>query len=516
MYDLSKGKGTKPQLRNQGTDLSLLIEQIPLSIAMFDCEMRYVAASNRWKEAYKIPNDVNIIGRSHYDVFPEIPERWKEVHRRGLAGESLSADEDRFERADGSVQWDKWTMEPWYTLDGRVGGIVVATENVTERVLARLALQESDRRKDKFLALLAHELRNPLASIRYAAQVLRLTGTDKPVLSRAGGIIDKQVEQLARLVDDLLDTSRISSGRIRLQKKILDVAEVIRQAVEMNQPFIDAREQNLNVTLPSKTVHLEGDFTRLVQVIGNLINNAAKYTGNGGTISVTLEQGDGTSDTRNKMVIRVRDNGRGIDPGALSKLFDIFYQESRNLDHSDGGLGLGLSLVKSLVEMHGGWVKAHSAGLGTGSEFTVGLPCLPQAQRISHEDAGGSLQAIDRHRVLLVEDNIDVADSMTLLLKIYGQEVTIARNGREAVEIALQDRPDLVLMDIGLPNVDGYQACRAMRNGGLTDTLIVAVTGYGQESDKRKAEEAGFDQHMTKPLESPTLMRLLASLPATH
>jgi signal transduction histidine kinase/CheY-like chemotaxis protein len=483
---------------------------------MFDSEMRYLAASNRWREAYKIPNDVNIIGCSHYQIFPEIPERWKEVHRRGLAGESLRADEDRFERADGSVQWDKWTIEPWYNLDGRVGGIVVATEDVTERVLAKMALQESDRRKDRFLALLAHELRNPLAAIRNAAQVFCQIGTVEPALNHAGSIIDQQVEQLARMVDDLMDISRISSGRIRLRKGIVDLAEVIKRAVEMNQPFIGAREQKLKVMLPSNAVCLEGDFTRLVQVIGNLINNAAKYTGNSGSISVIMEQSEGRSDTGNSVLIRVRDNGRGIASRSLDKLFDIFYQENGNLDRTEGGLGIGLSLVKSLVEMHAGWVKAHSAGLGAGSEFTVCLPCLPQEPLISHEYVDSSMQVIGCHRILLVEDNIDVADSMTLLLKIYGQEVTIARNGQEAVEMALRERPDVVLMDIGLPYVDGYQACRAMRSEGLTDTLIVAVTGYGQEADKQKAAEAGFDQHMTKPLESPALIKLLASVPSTH
>jgi PAS domain S-box-containing protein len=513
---MSQDKIDARKLRGKDTDLSLLIQQVPVSIAMFDREMRYLAASNRWKLDYNIPMGIGIIGRSHYEIFPEIPERWKEVHRRGLAGESISADEDPFERADGSTQWVKWDLQPWYNLEGHVGGILIAAEDVTERVLAKMALQESDRRKNEFLAVLAHELRNPLASIRYAAQVLRLIGTDEAVLNRVGSIIDQQVGQLARLVDDLLDISRISSGRIRLQKKILDVAEVIRQAIEMNRLFLDAREQYLNVTMPSKTVHLEGDFARLVQVVGNLINNAAKYTGHGGTISVTTEQGDGRPDTKDTVLIRVRDNGRGIDPKSLKTLCDIFYQESRNLDRSDGGLGLGLSLVKSLVELHGGWVEARSAGLGAGSEFTVCLPCLPQEPPVAHEDADRSLRTIGRHRILLVEDNIDVADSMTLLLKLYGQEVTLARNGQEAVEMALRERPDAVLMDIGLPFVDGYQACRAMRSEGLTDLLIVAVTGYGQESDKQKAAEAGFDQHMTKPLEAQAIMQLLASLPAMH
>jgi len=516
IYDLYKGAGDILKLRDHATDLYLLIQQIPLGIAMFDREMRYVAASNRWKKDYKIPGDVNIIGRLHYEIFPEIPERWKEVHRRGLAGESLSADEDPFERADGSTQWVKWDIQPWYRLDGGVGGIVIAAENVTERVIARLALEESDRRKDEFLALLAHELRNPLASIRYATQVFHQIGTNEPALHRAGGIIERQIEQLVRMVDDLLDISRISRGRIRLDKKTLDLADVVRQAAEMNEAFIDAREQTLNITLPSKTIRLEGDFTRLTQVVGNLINNAAKYTGHGGTISVTVEHGEARSDAGDSVLIRVRDNGRGIVSGSLARLFDIFYQENRHPDRSDGGLGIGLSLVKSLVELHGGSVKAHSAGLGAGSEFTVCLPCRPQEPSISPGDTGSLSRSFDCHRILLVEDNVDVADSMTLLLRLYGQEVTVARNGQQAVDIAVRMQPDLVLMDIGLPDIDGYQACRAMRGAGLTDTLIVAVTGYGQEADKLKAEEAGFDQHLTKPPEPVALKNLLVSLRSTH
>jgi PAS domain S-box-containing protein len=641
MHEKLKRKRTKHKLHDSDEELRLFIHQAPASIAMFDREMRYLAASNRWKQDYKIPEDINIIGRSHYEIFPEIPERWKEVHRRGLAGEVLSADEDPFERSDGSTQWVKWEMHPWFDNDGHVGGVFIAAEEVTERVLAKkalqesradltraqavgqigswrldvtrnvltwsdenyrifgvpkgtpltyetflesvhhedreyvkimweaglrgepydiehriiavgqvkwvrekaylefndagellggfgitqditsrkqaeLALQEADRHKDEFLAMLAHELRNPLASIRSAAQVLRLTGSQEPALDRASGIIEKQIHQLAHLVDDLLDISRICSGKIQLQKEIVDLSEVIRQAVETNQSLIEARDHKMSLTLPSKTVCVEGDFTRLVQVVGNLLNNAAKYTGHGGMISVSVEQGDGSSDTRNKVLIRVHDNGRGIDPESLMSLFGMFYQVKRNLDRSEGGLGIGLSLVKSLVEMHGGWVTAHSAGLGMGSEFTVCLPCLPEKPLRSFVEVSSPMQAVNRRRILLVEDNLDVADSMSYLLTIYGHEVLIAHNGKEAVEIALQERPAVVLMDIGLPCMDGYQACRAMRNEGLTDILIVAVTGYGQESDRQKAEEAGFDRHMIKPLDMQAITELLACLPPKH
>jgi PAS domain S-box-containing protein len=642
MHNKLEHKHAKQKLSDRDEHLRLFIQQAPATIAMFDREMRYLAASNRWKQDYKIPEDINIIGRSHYEVFPEIPDRWKEVHRRGLAGESISADEDPFERSDGNTQWVKWEMHPWLDIDGHVGGLFIATEDVTERVLAKKALQESradlnraqvvgqigswrlnvtrnvltwsdetyrifgvpkgtpliyetflgivhpedreyvgmmweaglrgdpydiehrivadgqvkwvrekaylefndanellggfgiaqditsrkqaelaleeaDRRKDEFLAMLAHELRNPLASIRAAAQVLRLPGSKEPVLERTSGIIEKQVHQLAHLVDDLLDISRICSGKIQLQKEVLDLAEIIREAVETNQPLIEAREHKLNLTLPSKLVHVEGDFTRLVQVVGNLVNNAAKYTGHGGMISVTVKQGDGSPDSKNNSVlVQVRDNGRGIDPTSLKSLFDMFYQVNSNLDRSESGLGIGLSLVKSLVEMHGGWVKARSAGLGTGSEFTVCLPCLPEKPLISYVEVSSQEQAVDPQRILLVEDNLDVADSMSLLLTIYGHEVLIAHNGREAVEIARRERPAIVLMDIGLPCMDGYQSCRAMRNAGLTDTLIVAVTGYGQERDKQKAEESGFDRYLIKPLDPQAITDLLACLPAKH
>ena len=638
MHDTSTLQARERALRDSDEELRIFIQQAPASIAMFDREMRYLAASNRWRQDYKIPENINIIGRSHYEIFPEIPERWKEMHRRGLGGESLSADEDPFERADGSTQWVKWELHPWFDTDGRVGGLFIAAEEVTERVLAKkalqesrsdlnraqavgqigswrldtarnvlsgsdeyyrilglpkgkpltyeallmfvhpedrepvkrmwnaalggepfnsehrlivhgkvkwvreeaylesdeaddvlgafgitqditsrkhaeLALQEADRHKDEFLALLAHELRNPLAAIFNAAQVLRVIGTKEAALDRASSIIDRQVHQLAHLVDDLLDISRISSGKIKLKEETFDLSEVIGQAVEVNQHFIDAREQRLNVTLPSKAVRVKGDYTRLAQVVSNLINNAAKYTGNGGTISVTVEQGNGSAGDRSHVLIRVRDNGRGIEPTSLTSLFDMFYQACGNGDPCEGGLGLGLSLVKSLVEMHGGWVKAHSAGLGAGSEFTVCLPCLPQDPQISRDDRASSLHTVGCHRILLVEDNIDVADSMVLLLKIYGQEVTVARDGREAVELALRERPDVILMDIGLPYVDGIEACRAIRSEGLIETVIVAVTGYGQETDRKKAETAGFDRHMTKPLKPQDLMTFLDSLP---
>ena len=324
---------------------------------------------------------------------------------------------------------------------------------------------------------------------------------------RANDMIGRQVQQLIRLVDDLLDVSRVSRGKITLQKEPVDMVAVVRQAIETSQPFISARQHQLRVKLPSQAIRVEGDATRLIQVVSNMLNNAAKYTDEGGTLAVTAEQ------VGCDVAIRVRDNGRGIDPAALPSLFDLFYQVDRNLDRSDGGLGIGLSLVKSLVEMHGGYVEVHSAGLGKGSEFIIHLPCLPEEVSTQPEKASGIAAKPARgQRILLVDDNLDVADSMVMLLTILGHDVLVSHDGRQAVEMALRERPAVVLLDIGLPGMDGYQACRAMRNGGLTDTLIVALTGYGQEDDRRKAADAGFDKHMPKPVDTQVLEDLLASL----
>jgi PAS domain S-box-containing protein len=409
--------------------------------------------------------------------------------------------------ANGQVKWVREKAYLELDATGKLLGGFGITQDTTGRKLAELALQEANHRKDEFLAMLAHELRNPLASIYNAVHIVHLTAPQNPTLKRANDMIGRQAQQLIRLVDDLLDVSRVSRGKITLRKEPLDMASVIRQAIETSQPLIAARQHQLRVKWPPQAIRVEGDATRLIQVVSNVLNNAAKYTDEGGTLAVTAEQ------VGNEAVIRVRDNGRGIDPVALNSLFELFYQVDRNLDRSDGGLGIGLSLVKSLVDMHGGYIEAHSAGLGKGSEFIIHLPCLPEEASIQPEVAGIPVKPARGQRILLVDDNRDVADSMVMLLTILGHDVLVSHDGRQAVEMALRERPAVVLLDIGLPGMDGYQACRAMRNGGLTDTLIVAMTGYGQEDDRRKAEEAGFDKHMPKPVDTQVLEDLLASLP---
>ena len=379
------------------------------------------------------------------------------------------------------------------------------SRDVTEQRQAEEALKEADRRKDEFLAMLSHELRNPLAPIRNSVDIFRLIGSNEPALVAGSDMIERQVMHMVRLVDDLLDVSRVSRGKIQLRKEPIDLVAAVEQAIETSQPLISARRHELTVSLPEGPVRVEGDFTRLAQVVLNLLNNAAKYTEPRGKILLTVLK------EHDLAVIRVRDNGRGIDSVALKSLFDLFYQADRNLDRSDGGLGIGLSLVKSLVQMHGGTVEAHSAGRGKGSEFVVSLPCIADIEaKPPTETIVAPAKAGRAVRILVVDDNLDSANSMALLLRLEGHEVLTAHDGKQAVEISLRERPDVVLLDIGLPELNGYQVCEAMRAAGLTETLIVAMTGYGQKEDRRLSMEAGFDDFQVKPVDLRAIRELLA------
>lgn len=388
-------------------------------------------------------------------------------------------------------------------------------DTLEQRVNERTeALKESDRRKDEFLAMLAHELRNPLAPIRNAVQILRTPDQPEPSLNAARDMIDRQVNHLVRLVDDLLDVSRVSYGKIRLQKAPHDLSAVVLRGVEISRPLIEARRHQLTVTLSPEPMWVEADFTRMAQVVNNLLDNAAKYTGEGGNIWLTAEKASGGDHGPIEAVIRVRDNGRGIDSSALRRLFDLFFQVDHNLDGgSVGGLGVGLALVKRLAEMHGGRVEAYSAGRGAGSEFVVRLPLAAEGPSPGLTDAPSptvsAKKAAGGLRILVVDDNRDSADSLAMVLEAEGHEVLTAYDGKQAVQIALRERPAVVFLDIGMPFLNGYQACQAMREGGLTDSLIVAMTGYGQDEDRRRSQEARFDAHQVKPVDLRVIQTLL-------
>ena len=367
-------------------------------------------------------------------------------------------------------------------------------------------IREADRCKGVFLAMLGHELRNPLAPILNALHLMRLPNIDRAEIDQARDIAEWQARHLARLVDDLLDVSRINSGKIELRKGRVDLREAVSRAVETARPLIESRRHSLSVTVPDDPLPLEADAARLEQVLSNLLNNSAKYTEPGGQISLTVERDAG------EFVIKVRDNGIGIDPELLPRVFDLFTQADQSLDRSQGGLGIGLTLVRRLVEMHGGSVSASSAGIGKGSEFVVRLPGLdvavteePQPGLEASKVKGRSL------RVLVVDDNIQSADSLARIVRLWGHDTRMANTGTEAPEIAQTFLPDVVLLDIGLPGMDGYAVARLLRAiPALNNVVLVAITGYGHEEDRRRSQEAGFDMHLVKPFDLDDLEKRLA------
>jgi signal transduction histidine kinase/DNA-binding response OmpR family regulator len=369
-------------------------------------------------------------------------------------------------------------------------------------------IQETDRRKDEFLAMLAHELRNPLAPIRNAVQVMRVLSSDDDRLRNARDLIERQVRHMTRLVDDLLDVSRITRGKIQLRPERLDAAVAVANAVETSRPLIESRRHELSLQLPSEPLQIKADPARLAQVLSNLLNNAAKYTPEGGRIWLAVEREGGYA------VFRVRDNGTGIPPQILPHIFDLFTQADQSLDRAHGGLGIGLTLVRRLIEMQHGTVTAFSAGPGQGSEFVVRLPALPTEQPPAPADNGATVPHASAKgcRVLVVDDHVDAAASLAMLLRLYGHEVRTASDGPSALEEARSFRPEVVLLDIGLPGMDGYEVARRLRKEIPDDHItLAALTGYGQDRDRSRSQEAGFDHHLVKPVDPEALQRLLTS-----
>jgi CheY-like chemotaxis protein/two-component sensor histidine kinase len=372
-------------------------------------------------------------------------------------------------------------------------------------------LKEADRRKDEFLATLAHELRNPLAPIRNALEVIRIAGDDQQAVCQARGTMERQLEQMIRLVDDLLDVARITRGTIELRKERVDVTTIVKNAVETSQPQFDQVGQRLRLNLPQEPIYVDADPIRMSQVFANLLNNAAKYTEPRGRIELTVQRED------TNVVVSVKDNGIGIPKPKLDEIFDMFAQVDRSLERAHGGLGIGLTIVKCLVEMHGGTVEAHSEGHGRGSEFIVRQPIAvgPAEGNAPPTTEEESFPPIPSRRILVVDDNSDAASSLGMLLKLLGHDTQVAHEGEQALEIAASYQPEIVLLDIGMPKISGYDVCRRMRELPTgNDMIIVAVTGWGQEADRQKSVEATFDGHMVKPVEPLELLKLLASLQA--
>jgi PAS domain S-box-containing protein len=396
--------------------------------------------------------------------------------------------------------------------NGEVEAVAGTTRDVTERkaLEGRLLgqaeqLTEADRRKDEFLATLAHELRNPLAPLRNGLELMKLAADNPEAIDQSRRMMERQVAQLVRLIDDLLDMSRISRGKLELRKESVELASVIQSAIEISHPLIEASAHHLSVTLPSEPVHLQADPVRLAQVFANLLTNAAKYTDKAGRIGLTAERHE------EEVVVVVRDTGIGIASEYLPRLFEMFSQVVPALERSQGGLGIGLSLVKGLVEMHGGIVEARSEGLSKGSEFIVRLPVAATVTSESSQfSAGDSTTTRVKRRVLVADDNCDAAASLGMMLRLAGHEVHTVHDGQEAVDAVQWFRPDVAFLDIGMPKLNGYQACRHIRQQpGGSEVVLVALTGWGQTEDKQRALAAGFDHHLTKPVDPTTLRRLV-------
>lgn len=453
------------------------------------------------------------VGQSIDLIVP--PELWDEelsILERLRHGERIHQLETTRVTKDGRRVEIALTVSPLRDEAGRVIGASKVARDITTRKRAEQALREADRRKDEFLATLAHELRNPLAPIRNAVQILLRQGPLSPEPQWALEVVDRQVTQMTRLLDDLLDVSRISHNKLQLRKERIELSAVMQNAVETSHPVIESGGHELSVELPSQPVYLDADPVRLAQVLSNLLNNAAKYTDAGGHIRLTgNRQGD-------DVLLSVKDDGIGMTGEMLPHVFDMFSQEKNGVERSQGGLGIGLSLVRAVVDLHSGSIEARSDGPNRGSEFLIRLPVSapPDVERPKERCEKREEEGAPKHRLLIADDTRDSADALAMLLRMMGHDVQTAYDGEEAIQAAAQFVPDVVLLDIGMPKMDGYEACRRIRQQpGGSKMLLVALTGWSQEGDRRRTEEAGFDYHMVKPVDPQLLVELLARVPVS-
>jgi PAS domain S-box-containing protein len=442
-------------------------------------------------------------------IHPEDRERVRAGAANRIQRGKLVENEFRIVRRDGTVR----LLHTWTDFEvdatGKPIRMLGTIQDITERKRDELELREADRRKDEFLAMLSHELRNPLAPILNAIEIIeRAAPEDQELRSAYHAVIARQLQHMKRLLDDLLDVSRVSQGKIELRKQPQELATLLLQAVEVSRPLMVEKRQQLALTLAQQQLPLEADPTRIVQVFANLLNNAAKFTNVGGRITLaSTVEGD-------EVVVSVRDDGPGMSPELLARAFDLFVQETRSFDRAQGGLGIGLTMVRTLVKLHGGSVAAFSDGPGCGCEFVVRLPLAP-ATTLPKMRSGPAATEPRKGvplRVLVVDDNVDAAQAMKHVLKLSGHRVTLAHDGPGALAAAAAEPPELVLLDIGLPGMDGYAVAARLREAGHDRAALVAITGYGQEEDLRRSTAAGFDHHLVKPVDGAVLRKIIADL----
>ncbi len=425
------------------------------------------------------------------------------IHR----GERIEHFETVRKAKDGRLLDISLTISPIRGDDGEIVGASKIARDITEQKRVQGELRDADRKKNEFLALLAHELRNPLGPIRHAVKILRARTPRPDELAWATNIIDRQAEHMTRLVEDLLDVARITRGTIELRKERIDIATILKSAVESSSTLIGKSRHQLRVTPPSEPLYVEGDATRLTQIVSNLMDNAAKYTDPGGRIWLSAER------EADEAVIRVRDSGIGIPADVLPTIFDMFTQAAMTLERTQGGLGVGLAIVDRLVKLHGGSVSAASGGPGMGSEFTIRLPVADKTRGSAAAPAPAPAfsMPLARCRILVVDDNVDSVDSLAMLLRMMGHEVALAHDGPEALQIAREFRPGVGILDIGLPKMNGYDLAKRIRQEAWgKDMVLVALTGWGQQEHRHRSAASGFNHHLTKPVDLEALQEILA------
>ena len=499
------------ELRQRLHSLEAILARAPVPIAIaYDPECRFVAGNRALEALLGVTSNTNLsmtprpgeraayrIQRHGRDIpTAELPMQYAIAHRERVSNEI------EILRADGRVLYVQNDVEPLYDSHGNIYGCVSVCVDVTDRKLAEMALRDADRRKDEFLATLSHELRNPLAPIRTALEVTRLARHDPGLVAKAHATMERQLRHLVRLTDDLLDVARITRNILELRRERIDMRAVVHTAVEATRPLIDSHAQALTVVVPPEPVWLHADATRLEQVLSNLLNNASKYTEAGGQIRVELSSGG------DQARVTVEDTGVGIPPEMLPRIFDMYTQLQEHRDRTHGGLGIGLTLARRLVELHAGTIQGTSEGSGKGSRFTVRLPLAGAEPAPAASSPPQPAPLRPPCRVLVADDNADAAEMMRLMLGFKGHDVRVATDGLQAVDLAREFDPDIVFLDIGMPRMDGYEAARLIRKRGKPVTLV-ALTGWGQDEDRARSREAGFDHHLTKPPDREVLERLI-------
>jgi PAS domain S-box-containing protein len=516
-------RASETRLRQRAEELETLMDLLPVAVWIArDPECREIDGNRAGNALLRVEAGRNLSKSPGADDQPthfRITHDGRELQPHELPMQHAAANgvevrgfEEEIEFNDGTVVRAYGSAVPLYDEDRHVRGAIAAFMDVTDMKQLQKQLQqtvadlaEADRRKDEFLATLAHELRNPLAPIRNAVQILRAYGSGDPALRWSEDVIDRQVSHLTRLIDDLLDVNRITRNELELRIERVDLAEAVRSAVETSRPLIEQSGHRLTVTLPPEAIYLNADLVRLSQVFMNLLTNAARYMERGGSIWIAAGR-EGRD-----VVVRVRDTGVGIPVDLLPRVFEMFFRVDRSLEKAQGGLGVGLALTRRLVEMHGGKIEARSDGPGKGSEFVVRLPA-PMSTPVSQPAMPSSHGAMPRavRRILVADDVRDAADSLAIALRLSGHEVRTAYDGVSALAEAEQFRPEVAILDIGMPGLTGYEACQRIRERPWgKDIMLIAVTGWGGPEDARRAIEAGFDRKMVKPADPNAILRLL-------